>query len=444
MLRRRITRTNRASLGLSLVTAGLTIATAAGQETQPQTPKADDSSDGYLRAVEEPGGLVTLEVAARTFEPIDGIGPKISLVGVSHIGESELYTGLQALLNKHEVVLYESVMPAGGDGPSGSDDKLRHESTSNAMQFVAKAIARHHTVKGRYPTDKAELLEFARSNDPRLEDWLAKATIDAWGKSLTYASPGDQQTFSLASLGADGKEGGEGSNADIKLDQASLPEAAELQGEEDNLQASLAKALGLEYQLVAIDYGQENWRCSDMTIDQLDRALKEEGADFSPLEGALAGTSWQGKLAGFALKMVQTLDVWFEGAISDIIKIVLIDMFADESVIEQGLKQFGQGFEEVIVRQRNQVVIDELLELRENEPEVKSIAVFYGAAHMPDMEERLYSQLGYKYVSQEWTTAIQVDLSKSALPPAQVRYMRRSFKQQMKRQFGKSSAGSGK
>lgn len=442
MLRRRITRTNRASLGLGLVAAGLTIATATAQETQPQIPKADDFSEGYLRVVEEPGGLITLEVAARTFEPIDGIGPKISLVGVSHIGESELYTGLQALLNKHEVVLYESVMPVGGDGPKGSDDSLRHISTEKAMQFVAEAIARHHVVNGRYPTDKAELLEFARSKDPRLEDWLAKAAIDAWGKSLTYTSPEDQQTFSLVSLGADGKEGGEGSDADIKLDQTTLPEGIELQGDEDNLQANLAKALGLDYQLVAIDYGQENWRCSDMTIDQLDRALKEEGSDFAPLEGALAGTSWQGKLAGIALKIIQTLDVWMEGAISDIIKIVLIDMFADETVIEQGLKQFGPGFEEVIVRQRNQVVIDDLLEMRDSEPEVKSIAVFYGAAHMSDMQERLYSQLGYKPVSQEWTTAIQVDLSKSVLPPSQVRYMRRSIKMQMKRQFGRSSAGS--
>lgn len=444
MLRRRIARTNRTCLGLGLVAAGLSIATATAQETQPQTPKSDDLSDGYLRVVEESGGLITLEVAARTFEPIDGVGPKISLVGVSHIGEAELYTSLQELLNKHEVVLYESVMPTGGDGPKGSDDKLRHASTEKAMQFVAEAIARHHTVNGRYPTSKEDLLEFARSRDPRLEDWLAKAAIDAWGKTLTYTSPEDQQTFSLVSLGADGKEGGEGSDADIKLDQTSLPEEAEMQGEEVNLQESLAKALGLEYQLVSIDYGQENWRCSDMTIDQLKRALEEEGADFAPLEGALAGTSWQGKLAGAALKIIQWLDDWADGAISDMIKIVLIDLFADETVIEQGLKQFGQGFEEVIVRQRNQVVIDELLEMREREPEVKSIAVFYGAAHMLDMQERLYSQLGYKAVSQEWITAIQVDLSKSVLPPSQVRIMRRSFKQQLKRQFGQSSTGDDK
>ncbi|MFA4827633.1 MAG: type II secretion system major pseudopilin GspG [Thermodesulfovibrionales bacterium] len=43
-----------------------------------------------------------------------------------------------------------------------------------------------------------------------------KMPLDPWGNSYIYASPGLQGDFDIISLGADGKEGGEGKDADIK------------------------------------------------------------------------------------------------------------------------------------------------------------------------------------------------------------------------------------
>lgn len=40
--------------------------------------------------------------------------------------------------------------------------------------------------------------------------------LDPWGNPYTYISPGVYGDFDLLSLGADGKEGGEGKDADIK------------------------------------------------------------------------------------------------------------------------------------------------------------------------------------------------------------------------------------
>ena len=38
---------------------------------------------------------------------------------------------------------------------------------------------------------------------------------DPWGNEYKYASPGTAGPYDITSLGADGKEGGEGANKDI-------------------------------------------------------------------------------------------------------------------------------------------------------------------------------------------------------------------------------------
>lgn len=43
--------------------------------------------------------------------------------------------------------------------------------------------------------------------------------LDPWGNPYIYLSPGTQGDFEIVSLGADGKEGGEGYDADIKSGQ---------------------------------------------------------------------------------------------------------------------------------------------------------------------------------------------------------------------------------
>ena len=431
----RIVVAHRAVRVLPLAALLLPVSAVCGQTAQSQPQDRPGGSEAaYLRVIEEPGESIALEIAAQRFVPSDGSGPKIGLVGVSHIGERELYDQIQSLLGEYDVVLYESVMPPGAAGAGGDDDEHRRASTTQAMQFVTAALATHHDQLGKYPQDQTQLLAFAAGRDPRLEDWLTTASVDAWDRSLAYTSADDQQSYTLVSLGADGKVGGEGADADLKMSHETASETARLLPPEDNLQAQLASALGLQFQLEAIDYGRPGWRCSDMTVVQLEQALKDKGVDFGPISGALAGTSWPAKLVGFILKLVQTMDVWMEGAISDTLKVLLIEMFSDETILEQGLQQFGAGFEEVIVGQRNQIVIDQLRTIRELEPEVESVAVLYGAAHMRDMADRLTSQLGYQATGETWVTAIKVDLRHSAVPPGQLELLRRMFKRQLQLQ----------
>ena len=83
----------------------------------------------------------------------------------------------------------------------------------------------------------------------------------------------------------------------------------------------------------------------------------------------------------------------------------------------EGMEDLMAGFEgdgeSVIVGERNKVAI-RVLE-KEIKAGKKKIGIFYGAAHMPDMEERLIKKLGFTQVGKErWLVAW--DISKKKAP----------------------------
>jgi len=75
---------------------------------------------------------------------------------------------------------------------------------------------------GRYPTTEEglDILSVKKSN---LKKWngpylTKKLKTDPWGNDYVYKNPGkDGNEYELLSYGADGKEGGEGKNADISV-----------------------------------------------------------------------------------------------------------------------------------------------------------------------------------------------------------------------------------
>ncbi len=396
-------------------------------------PVEDAAPSGpYMRSVEVPGRKVALEVASRTFVPADAEGPTVVLVSVAHIAESELYGRLQAVLDAHDLVLYESVMPAGARGAGGDTDTQRVRSTEAVMKFTAGSLYLFRDREQRYPLDLSELAEFAGRRDPRVAQWLASAETDGWGRRITYEVGEGGRRFVLTSLGADRAVGGAGVDADIRVTSETAVNAEFLEDDQDNIQAELAKALGLAFQLDGIDYDRSHFRCSDMSMDQLRRAMKAEGLDMAPLEGSLGGSSLPGRIAVFFLRLMRTLDIFFDGVIADGMKVMLIELFSDNAFMEQSFRQFGDGFERVLIEQRNQIVIDDLRVILERERDVRSVAIFYGAAHMPDMAERLTDQLGYRPHAEQWFTAFEVDLDESAMTPAQLQSLRRMIRQQLR------------
>ncbi len=74
---------------------------------------------------------------------------------------------------------------------------------------------------GRYPSS-AEGLEALVSDPGNVPSWngpyLKKGQVpkDPWGNEYQYRSPGENGPYDIWSLGADGQEGGEGENQDVR------------------------------------------------------------------------------------------------------------------------------------------------------------------------------------------------------------------------------------
>ena len=73
---------------------------------------------------------------------------------------------------------------------------------------------------GRYPTDQ-EGLQALMDKPAQADAWNGpylknrESLTDPWGVPYAYRSPGQHGEFDLYTLGADGKEGGEGADKDV-------------------------------------------------------------------------------------------------------------------------------------------------------------------------------------------------------------------------------------
>jgi general secretion pathway protein G len=105
----------------------------------------------------------------------------------------------------------------------GALSSSKVKATKIQIETLSNAVDAFHLDVGRYPTQQeglTVLLENPQAN--RIPAWrgpyLKKMKIpnDEWGRPLTYEIPSKHgMGFDLYSLGADGKPGGSGDDADI-------------------------------------------------------------------------------------------------------------------------------------------------------------------------------------------------------------------------------------
>jgi len=96
---------------------------------------------------------------------------------------------------------------------AGTLEEGKASAAAVQMKSIDQALMSYAMMnKGKYPTT-AEGLEKAKSKFKN-----AKVPTDPWGNSYIYRSPATRGSgkYELVSLGADGKEGGDGADADIK------------------------------------------------------------------------------------------------------------------------------------------------------------------------------------------------------------------------------------
>ncbi len=95
------------------------------------------------------------------------------------------------------------------------------EVAKTKMEQIAGQLELFKLDVGRYPTTQEGLgalltapSGLANWNGPYIRD--AKLLKDPWSNDFIYRSPGEKGPFDILSFGADGKEGGEGENKDVR------------------------------------------------------------------------------------------------------------------------------------------------------------------------------------------------------------------------------------
>lgn len=103
----------------------------------------------------------------------------------------------------------------------GKVDSSKIKTTKIALGTVAGELKNYKLDNNHYPTMQEGGLEALTNAPPNAKNfptggYLEKYPNDSWDNPLQYIIPGsDGRDFDLYSFGADGKQGGEGNDADI-------------------------------------------------------------------------------------------------------------------------------------------------------------------------------------------------------------------------------------
>lgn len=105
-------------------------------------------------------------------------------------------------------------------------DEARITKAKSDIKAIESALKLYKLDNGFYPTTEQGLsaLITQPTIEPIPKNWKRGGYLDTnsipkdpWGNNYIYRSPGEEERdYEIISLGADGKEGGEGINADIK------------------------------------------------------------------------------------------------------------------------------------------------------------------------------------------------------------------------------------
>lgn len=384
-------------------------------------------SESYLRVREsDDGNQVELDVAARAFEPVDGNGPRIILVGAAHIADSVFYRRLQYLLDAQDVVLFEGV--GIGDPnppiPQLTDDEAQARDLRRA-RLIGAAIVGHKSRVGNYPADFGEL--FA-AMEPGTAEMLRPVAYDGdeprFEYEVTAGVRSRPATFTLSTgeitIGPE----------DLAVRAGAGPDSM---ASEDGIQRVLARTLGVKFQLDAMDYSQAHWLNCDVTLEELEGLLDEaglggEGDNFLSM---MAGGGLMSAIQGPLLGMLGS-----SPSMRGIVKLVLIDVLGQAEGMMESMPGPMGDLMDVLLHARNDHVIDRLHELTD-EPtdEVKSIGVFYGAAHLAGIEQALVEDMGYRPVATHWVTSMGVDMDEAGVNPAQARSIRSMIRESLQAEF---------
>ena len=170
------------------------------------------------------------------------------------------------------------------------------------------------------------------------------------------------------------------------------------------LQRFLKDSLALTFQLEEIDYKPENFVHADIDPAGFARKMEEKGESllsmmFKLMRAEAARTQDDPNAQVSPMAMLLAL---MSPDSARAMKMMVGRQFEDMEATVAGLDQGSSGEGSTLLGERNKVCMDVLAE--QLAAGKKRCAIFYGAAHLPDMERRLKA-MGFKLKSQDWLVA---------------------------------------
>jgi len=212
-------------------------------------------------------------------------------------------------------------------------------------------------------------------------------------------------------------------NYDAVLYELVAPEKATVpkQGEPSSgnplslLQNGMKDVLELEYQLKGIDYSRKNLVHADMSPERFAQSMQQRGESLTTMCLRMMGYAMakQGQ-AGGGGDGGQLLMALFDKNRPLALKRVMAEQFENSEGSIAALEG-PQG--STIISERNKVALEVLR--KEIAAGKRKIAIFYGAAHMPNFQKRLHDDFGLDPVGARWLVAW--NLKSDAKPAAKAK-----------------------
>lgn len=360
------------------------------------------AAPAYMRVTEK-DGIHTLETAAVKFAPPaaqQATRPAVWVVGVTHVGEASYYRALQTLLNARTITFFEAIRSESGGSQSFYDLAIR---SALGLRYFAHRCSAYRLKTGTWPITgdalRALFPEGATAADR--EALLADAYGTPWRMRVDH-----EGTLHLSA-------GSGGMRLKIAPDGRILDPSNAL----SDVQQTIARALGLTWQLTEISYNYPSFTNVDTSMTDLlasiEKTMTKAGKSKSDLglEGIatlaiLSGGGKEDSWIGTALRLFENACRYT--AVRETTRYAMLLACVNFDSLSNQLDAMLPGFNRALLRERNRAVILMLkARLREFGPE-DSIALFYGAAHAAGLQQHLI-KMGYTPVETHYYPAFSAN-----------------------------------
>jgi len=175
------------------------------------------------------------------------------------------------------------------------------------------------------------------------------------------------------------------------------------------MQDGLKTVLELDHQLDLIDYTADNFVHADMSPEEFSKTMADRGESFMQMFFRLMGQGAAQQATGGGSNDLGMLMALFSRDRAQRMKVIMAEQFEN---LEGQMAAFDGPEGSTIITERNKKAF-EVLDRQLKNGKTK-IGVFYGAGHLPDMEERLLNDFKMKRSDQEvqWVRAWSLESKK--------------------------------